>query len=102
MGIPNIRRAKQALGLTNKVTIGCIKCHKLLWELHDIHQYGTKTGATKKSLCGYEWSDFWEKDNKTPKRTDCPYCHEDYLQAIQGPNGTLFPKMWILEIDGMN
>jgi hypothetical protein len=101
MGIPNIRRAKQALALKDKTTICCINCKKPLWELFDIHQYGTKTGAKKVSLCGYQWSDFWENDNKTPKRVDCPFCHENYLGAIQGPNGTVFPNFRILEIDGI-
>jgi hypothetical protein len=101
VSIPSLRQAKQALALKDRTTVCCQSCKKPLWELSDIHQYGTKTGAHKKSLCGSEWSDYWEKDNRTPKRIDCPYCHEDYLGAIQGPNETLFPKFWILEIDGV-
>lgn len=99
--IPNLRQARQALELKNKVTVGCRHCHKSLWELTDIHQYGTKTGASKKSLCGYAWSDYWEKDNKTPKRIDCPFCHEEYFGAIQGPNETKFPNFWIKELNSV-
>lgn len=99
--IPSLRRARQSLELKNKVTVCCINCKAPLWELYEIHQYGTKHGAKKVSLCGYEWSDFWENDNRTPKRVDCPTCHEPYLKVIQGPNDTKFPKMWIKEIDGV-
>jgi uncharacterized CHY-type Zn-finger protein len=102
MALPNLRAVRQAAAaLKDKITVCCINCKKPLWELSNLHQYGTKTGAVKKSLCGYAWSDFWEKDNRTLKRSNCPFCQEPFLKAIQGPEGTLFPKMYILEQDSI-
>ena len=100
MRIPSLKRGRQAMALKDSVTVCCINCKTPLWRLSDLHQYGTKTGAVKESIGGTPvWSDYWEKDGRTPKRMDCPFCHEHYLKAIQVGELT-FPKFWIAEIDG--
>ncbi len=100
MIVPNIKsmKDKAAFALSSKRTVCCIECRAELWTIEDIHQYGTKHGAKITSECGQEWSDYWEKGNKTPKRLDCPICHENYLKAIS-VGDQVYPKMLLKAIN---
>lgn len=98
--IPNIKLAqlKAKAESTSSYTIACCKCKKPLWKVSDLHQYGTKWGAVKTPFPGVpSYKDYWKGNEAL--RTDCPHCGETYLQAIQGPNGIVIPKVFVPELE---
>lgn len=101
MPVPNIAGAKKLKKLS-KATIACVKCKAPLWsiDLESIERYGSKTAADITPFPGVEpYSEYWEKDQKTAKRTDCPFCGKGYFDVIKAGDH-LFPRPFVLEWDG--
>jgi hypothetical protein len=109
MSAPSIKRAlqfKAALdGKEGKpLTIGCIHCKAPLWDIEIKGIYGTRVNATKTPYPGVpEYSEYWDKDQKTALRTDCPKCGHEYIAALvtgqTDPDGNpiIFPKVYTLQ-----
>lgn len=83
----------------NEWTIACVACKKNLWLIKIEGRYGTKVKFKDFPFPGVPpYRDFWEKDQKTAKRTDCPHCSENYLQALEA-HGKYFARPYIVELD---
>lgn len=99
MSIPSIKNATAIAAVMGDegVTIACQKCKTPLWKIKITGRYGSKITADKTPFPGVPpYEDFWEKDQKTAKRTDCPHCGKDYLGALIA-DGHVFAKPYILE-----
>lgn len=104
MQIPDIKEAKRVAQVERNegTTIACVCCKKPLWLVQIHGQYGGRVVATKTPYPGTPpYKDYWEKDQRTPKRTDCPHCGENYFKVIEGPRGIKIPKPYIPEWDGV-
>jgi hypothetical protein len=101
--IPNIKAARKAAALAvnpNTVTVACKACRTPLWTIEIKGTYGTKTIADKTPFPGIpEWSEYWEKDGRTPKKMSCPVCGDNFYDAIKA-EGHIFPRLFVLEHEG--
>jgi hypothetical protein len=103
MAIPNIREARKIAlgGLVNTYTIACVHCRKPLWKVSDLAKYGTRWSKKIESYDGVPpYSEFWDKDQKTALKVDCPRCHEPYFKVLTGPNGIKVPKVLCFDSEG--
>jgi Zn finger protein HypA/HybF involved in hydrogenase expression len=97
--IPNIKAAQ--LVSNDTYTIACWNCKKPLWQLSEFEQYGTRWKSKKYSFPGVpDYEEYWESDQKTAKRLDCPHCGEHYLKAVQ-TNGQTFAIPFCPELEGL-
>lgn len=99
--VPNERlaRSKAHQETAATYTIACKHCKKPLWTVSDIKTYGTKVSAKKKAFPGVpEYNDIWSKDGRECKQINCPFCQEQWFDAIQA-QGKIFPRPYVLEFD---
>lgn len=99
--IPNIKQAQaQAHAEAGKpITIICCQCRAPLWSVTDMSKYGTRWSAVKTPFPGVPpYEEYWDKDQRTAFRTDCPKCMEPYFKVLKCGD-MMVPKISTLELD---